>query len=268
MIPLGEPIDGLTGLARQYKQLGHELMQGLRTTATTLPLAAGRDARDQGWRPDRLYVVRGGTLLARYRDRRLLLWDEGDVILPDPENALVHQSDGAVLLAGYDYPAVLDELLAEPARARRWSELLITRQALFLRLLAARIPEDAHARSHFAYFHPGDDIIRQGEPADGVFNLFEGQAEVLVDNVVVGCVGAGEVLGAIAMLTGAPRGATVRARSRCAAVKVPADQFRSLIRSNPSMILGLLTDMARQITDLNGQVVALNAPPPAAWSTS
>ncbi len=91
---------------------------------------------------------------------------------------------------------------------------------------------------------------------------------MLVDGVAVGRVGAGEVIGAIAMLTGAPRGATVRALGRCAAVKVPADQFQSLIRSNPTMILGLMTDMARQITDLNGQVVALNPPPRPARSTS
>ena len=258
MIPLGERIDGLAGLARQYKRLGHDLIHDLSAEAETLSLAAGRDARDQGWRHDRLYVVRGGALMACYQGRRLLLWDEGDVILPDPEDGLTYQTDGAVLLGGYHYPAVLDELLGDPARARRWSELLVTRQALFARLLAARIPEDAHARSRFAYFHPGDDLVRQGEPADGVYNLFEGEAEVLVDGVAVGRVGAGEVLGAIAMLTGAPRGATVRALGRCAAVKVPADQFQSLIRSNPSMILGLMTDMARQITDLNGQVVSLS----------
>ncbi|HCE39248.1 MAG TPA: cyclic nucleotide-binding protein, partial [Alcanivorax sp.] len=162
MIPLGEPIDGLTGLARQYKRLGHDLIHDLSAEADTLSLTAGHDARDQGWRHDRLYVVRGGALMACYQGRRLLIWDEGDVIPPDPEDGLTYQTDGAVLLSGYHYPTVLDELLGDPARARRWSELLVTRQALFARLLAARIPEDAHARSRFAYFHPGDDLVRQG----------------------------------------------------------------------------------------------------------
>ena len=109
------------------------------------------------------------------------------------------------------------------------------------------------------YFEPGDVIIRQGEPADYVFSLFEGQADVLVDDVVVGHVSEGEVLGAIALLTHSPRSATVRAKHRCSVVKVPKHQFKNLIRTNPGMIHSLLTDMARQITDLNNQVVQLSA---------
>ena len=42
MIPLGEPIDGLTGLARQYKRLGHDLIHDLSAEADTLSLTAGR----------------------------------------------------------------------------------------------------------------------------------------------------------------------------------------------------------------------------------
>jgi CRP-like cAMP-binding protein len=42
-------------------------------------------------------------------------------------------------------------------------------------------------------------------------------------------------------------------------VKVPKHQFKDLIRTNPGMIHSLLTDMARQITDLNSQVVQLSA---------
>ena len=85
---------------------------------------------------------------------------------------------------------------------------------------------------------------------------------MLVDDVVVGRVTEGELLGAIAVLTGAPRGATVRARSRCAAMHIPSDGFHHLIRAKPSLIHDLMTDMARQITELNAQVVTLSGRTP------
>jgi CRP-like cAMP-binding protein len=62
----------------------------------------------------------------------------------------------------------------------------------------------------------------------------------------------------MALLTHSPRSATIKAKSRCSVVKVPKDQFKNLIRTNPTMIHGLLTDMARQIKKLNHQVVELS----------
>lgn len=262
MIPLGEPLEGLPALARHYKQLGDAVIRELRQTPRTLSLPATEDARRDGLIAGRLYVVRGGTLAACCQGRRLLLWDEGDLIVPDPGDNVVFQADGAVLLAGYDFSDLLEEIVTDPELARRWSELLIMQQALLTRCLAALTPKESHTSSRFAYFHPGDLILRQGDRADGVYNLFEGEADVLVDDVVVGRVAEGELLGAIAVLTGAPRGATVRARSRCAAMHIPSDGFHHLIRAKPSLIHGLMTDMARQITELNAQVVTLSGRTP------
>ena len=254
MIPLGDTVEDLNRLSREYKRLTDALIRPLADRAESLSLPATGDARAAGLDPARLYVVRGGMLVAQRQGRRLFLCDEGDALPPDPHGDLDYRADGAVLLAAYD-PALI---VADPALSRLWQQLLLLRQAMLTRLLAAQVHENTHADSAFAYFNPGDILIRQGETADGVYNLFEGQADVLVDDVVVGRVGEGEILGAIAVLTHSPRGATVRARTRCSAVKVPKEGFQHLIRSNPSLIQSLLTDMARQITDLNGQVVALS----------
>lgn len=254
MISLGDSVEGLNRLSREYKRLTDALVRPLAERAETLSLPATDDARAAGLDPERLYVVRGGMLVAQSAGRRLFLCDEGDALPPDPHGDLNYRADGAVLLAGYDLTAIL----ADAGLARLWQQLLVLRQAMLTRLLAGQVLEDTHADSTFAYFNPGDILIRQGETADGVYNLFEGQAEVLVDDVVVGRVGEGEILGAIAVLTHSPRGATVRARTRCSAVKVPEERFHHLIRANPSLIQGLMTDMARQITDLNSQVVALS----------
>ena len=86
MIPLGEPLEGLPALARHYKQLGDAVIRGLRQTPRSLPLPATTDARRDGLAAHHVQALRGGTLAACCQGRRLLLWDEGDVIVPDPDD--------------------------------------------------------------------------------------------------------------------------------------------------------------------------------------
>ena len=262
MISLSEPVAGLSGLIRQYKRLTNELMNGLPLAGEPLQLQTTRNAAKAGMDPGRTWLVKGGMLGMRLANRKLFSWDEGDLVLPDvagdaPEG-ITYFAEAPVLLTGFDTLELVRTLLADPDRARNWTRLLMTQQGIMLRLLAAEVEEETHATPGFAYFQPGDEIIRQGEVADYVFSLFEGSADVLVDGVAVGEVGEGEVIGALAVLTHSQRSATVRAKTRCSVVKVPKDQFKHLIRANPTMIHGLLTDMAKQIIKLNAQVVSLS----------
>lgn len=260
MISLAEPAGGFSSLMRQYKRLVNELMQAVDIQGETLQLDATEDASKQGLDPGRTYLIKGGMLGMKCQHRRLFMWDEGDLVLPDAAgegDAVTYFAENAVLLASYDTIELVRAILATDDTARTWTRLLMTQQGLMVRILAARVEEDTHTTPGFAYYQPGDIIIAQGDPADYVFSLFEGDADVLVDDVVVGQVGEGEVLGAMALLTHSPRSATIKAKSRCSVVKVPKDQFKNLIRTNPTMIHGLLTDMARQVKKLNHQVVEL-----------
>lgn len=260
MISLAEPAGGFSGLARQYKHQVNELMQAIDLPGETLQLEATEDATRQGMDPGRTYLIKGGMLGMKCQNRRLFMWDEGDLVLPDAagdKDAITWFAESAVLLAGYDTIELVRAILANDDTARTWTRVLMIQQGLMVRILAARVEEEPHTTPGFAYYQPGDTIIKQGDPADYVFSLFEGAADVLVDNVVVGQVGEGEVLGAMALLTHSRRSATIRAKTRCSVVKVPKDQFKTLIRTNPTMIHGLLTDMARQVKRLNQQVVEL-----------
>lgn len=261
MIPLVEVSSGFSALAKQLKRLSLELLEPLELDPDHLQLPACKSAFNHEFDPGRTYVVKTGMLHVSSLGRKLFTYDEGDLILPDPApeagDALIYHCDSPVLLASYDTLELVRAALSSEQSAKIWTRLLMTQQGALMRLLAARSDEENNTTPGFAYYQKGDVIIQQGDPADYVFSLFEGSAEVLVDNVVVGEVQEGEVLGALAVLTQAPRSATVRATSRCSVVKVPYDQFKSLIRSNPTMIHGLLTDMANQIKKLNSQVVQL-----------
>lgn len=263
MISLAEPTDGMSALTRQYKRLVSELMSKLSISGEYLQLPPTKNAFKEGMVPGKTYLVKGGMINMRCQRRKLLTWDEGDLILPDAapdaEDTMKYASESAVLLTGYNTLELVRAALSSDETARLWTRILMTQLGIVTRLLASEIEEETQTTPGFAYFMPGEVIIRQGDPADYVFSLFEGSADVVVDDVAVGEVNEGEVLGALAVLTHAPRSATVRAKSRCSVVKVPKEQFKDLIRTNPTMIHGLLTDMAGQIKKLNIQVVQLSA---------
>lgn len=262
MISLAEPTPGFSALMRQYKRLVNELLSQLSLTPETLSLNASNNLLKAGMSAGKTYLVKTGMVGVRSMERRLFTWDEGDLILPDaaPDapDSLQYASEAPVILHCFDTLELVRAALASPESARLWTRLLMTQQSIVLRLLAVQSDADTQTTPGFAYYQPGDVIIQQGDSPDYVFSLFEGDAEVIVDDVVVGEVGEGEVLGAMALLTHSPRSATVRARTRCSVVKVPKDQFKTLIRSNPTMIHGLMTDMAKQIKKLNEKVVQLS----------
>lgn len=262
MISLAEPTAGFSTLSRQFKRLTQELMDALSLEAETVQFGAARKTIGKHMDPGKTYLVKSGMLNVICQGKKLFTWDEGDLILPDtaPEapDAVDFSCDAPVLLAGFDTLELVRAALASDKTAKLWTRLMMTQQAVVLRLLAAQTEEQATTTPGFAYYQPGDIIIQQGDPADYVFSLFEGSAEVLVDEVSVAEVNEGEVLGALAVLTQSARSATVKAKTRCSVVKVPKDQFKTLIRSNPTMIHALLTDMAKQIKHLNTQVVELS----------
>lgn len=263
MISLAEPTPGFSVLMRQYKRIVNELLAQLSLTPETLSLNASNDLLKAGMSVGKTYLVKTGMVGVRSMDRRLFTWDEGDLILPDaaPDapDSLQYASEAPVILHSFDTLELVRAALASAESARVWTRLLMTQQSIVLRLLTAQSDTDPQTTPGFAYYQPGDAIIKQGDSPDYVFSLFEGSADVLVDNVVVGEVGEGEVLGAMALLTHSPRSATIRAKTRCSVVKVPKDQFKALIRSNPTMIHGLMADMAKQIKKLNEKVVQLSA---------
>ena len=78
-----------------------------------------------------------------------------------------------------------------------------------------------------------------------------------MDEQPVARIASGELFGTMAALTNGYRNATVTALERCSVLRVPKDRFFEIIRTRPEAVQGLLVDMARSITALNGEVVTL-----------
>ena len=87
----------------------------------------------------------------------------------------------------------------------------------------------------------GKVLIRQGEPGGDFFVLAEGTAEVRKGNRRVSTLGPGDFAGEIALLTNAPRTATVRTTSQVSVLRVKSVMSRTR-RSTCRLLQRLETD--------------------------
>ena len=88
---------------------------------------------------------------------------------------------------------------------------LLREVPLFASLPDARLHELA-ALARPVSLPAGAVLFERGDPGDALYVIRHGRLEVVVDGAVVREAGHGEVLGELALLTGEPRNATVRAR--------------------------------------------------------
>ncbi|HEY7348687.1 MAG TPA: cyclic nucleotide-binding domain-containing protein [Ktedonobacterales bacterium] len=123
-----------------------------------------------------------------------------------------------------------------------WAFVLVVRTAYdeYLRKAFPRLSE-AHlgrlnSNLESLQARAGEIIIRQGEPADKFYIISRGEAEVLQETggraVVINTLASGQFFGEVGLLTGAPRNASVRARTFCDLLALDRDTFRSVIGSS------------------------------------
>ena len=86
----------------------------------------------------------------------------------------------------------------------------------------------------------GAVIVRRGEPGDCMYFIASGEVEIALDPEPLR-LGSGEFFGEIALLTGAPRTATVVAAQPCTLLRLDIAEFRELMSRQP--------DLARVIYD-------------------
>jgi CRP-like cAMP-binding protein len=257
----------IAALGQQFRLLVGELLQLVNIPPMPHAVDITPAGNFRGFDGSQFYVVREGAITARYQGRTIYTLEEGDILLPDITGgldqsiAVLYGTDTGARLHSYPGLEFMQRVFDEPTAIRLWTRLLVTYAGLMLRIAAASAPEDPPATPGFEAYNPGDIIIRQGDAADYVYNMSQGEAEVLVDGVVVARIGDGEIFGAMAVLTRTARSATVRARTHCSVVKVPKEQFTELIKNNPVTIHSLLVDMAHSIVNLNGQLVGSQGNP-------
>jgi CRP-like cAMP-binding protein len=110
---------------------------------------------------------------------------------------------------------------------------------------------------------PGAELFREGDPGDGLFLVVSGEIDVMKRGPAgerpLARLGAGAVLGEMALLTSEPRSATCRAVGECKVLGLPAARFRALRESGSSaaykVAAGIAEVLARRLSAMNVKVI-------------
>jgi CPA2 family monovalent cation:H+ antiporter-2 len=108
---------------------------------------------------------------------------------------------------------------------------------------------------------PGERIFRAGDEADGVYFIAHGEVEVSVMGRQIK-LGAGEVFGEMALISGQPRSADVTALDYSEFAVLSERDFRHLLRKYPD-IRAQVVRLAAQREEIDRQLLAEGLPPEA-----
>ena len=86
----------------------------------------------------------------------------------------------------------------------------------------------------------GETLFRQGEPADAVYVVLDGQLQAVAEDgdrgdVLLGMIDPGDPVGELALLLGGQRSATIRATSPATLAKIPAQSLRPWLERSPAL---------------------------------
>jgi CRP-like cAMP-binding protein len=93
----------------------------------------------------------------------------------------------------------------------------------------------------------GYTFTKEGASGKELIVIVEGAAEVRSKGRKINELGAGDFLGEIALISGAPRTATVRTTQPTHALVLTGQAFRRLVRQIPSMQMKVLEALARRL---------------------
>ena len=134
------------------------------------------------------------------------------------------------------------------------------------RSLQPFFPELSHLGAE-ARLDAGEVLWHEGEPGESVALILEGTVEVVHlapqgEEVVLRTVEHGAVVGEIAGTDGRARSATVRARTPVRLLKIPAADFRQLLRRRPDLLeemywiqIERVRNLTRQVTKTHQQAI-------------
>jgi len=108
---------------------------------------------------------------------------------------------------------------------------------------------------------PGDTLFCEGAADCTLYVVASGVMEVTKSGgpngvVTLGRIGAGEYLGEIGLLTGAPHAATARARTHCYVHQLSRDAIEPLLTANPGLLAAFDQSARRGMELLNRKVAA------------
>lgn len=108
-----------------------------------------------------------------------------------------------------------------------------------------------------ALFAAGTTIFREGDSADVMYVVKAGEVELRVDGEVVETVGAGGILGEMAVLGDhQPRSATATTVGESELVPISQERFAFLVQQTPFFAIEVMQVLAHRLRAMNARITA------------
>ena len=110
-----------------------------------------------------------------------------------------------------------------------------------------------------ARFAEGQDLFKEGDPADSVFRLLSGAVDILRDldgdPILLGTIGAGQFVGEMGVVENRPRNATARAASEVEVEILTPNEFFDQIAGSPRVVRELIQRLSRRLREADDRIV-------------
>jgi cAMP-dependent protein kinase regulator len=145
---------------------------------------------------------------------------------------------------------------AEHCRRRMLDNLVKT--SPILRNVSPAERADLVHRFAIRTFEPGERLVTQGKPSDGLYLVASGEVSVVVqeeggDKTVLARLGSGEVLGEVALVLRRPAIAEAVANHPTVTLFLPREHFLQTVRAHPMVLVELYELAARRDEETSAQ---------------
>jgi len=107
--------------------------------------------------------------------------------------------------------------------------------------------------SHPYAIAAGQVIFRDGDTGDVMFGVIEGEIAIVKHGTLVEIIGAGGIVGEMALIDHGPRSADAVARTDAKVALIDQDRFERLVSDHPTFALQVMRVMAERIRRANEQ---------------
>ena len=105
----------------------------------------------------------------------------------------------------------------------------------------------ANAGFPLAEYAPGDVIFAEGDPGDKMYVIRSGEVEILLDGRVLEVLTSGGIFGEMALIDGAARAATARAKTACEVAPISEKTFLFLVHETPFFAIAVMRTLAQRL---------------------
>ncbi len=103
-------------------------------------------------------------------------------------------------------------------------------------------------------FQPGDAIFEEGSKGDTMFVIRSGEVVIERGGKVMETVPPGGIFGEMALIDGAPRSATARAKTECEVAPITEKSFLFLVHETPFFAIAVMRTLADRLRRLNERI--------------